>query len=307
MEALLVTVSEPVTLPEAVGAKMALQLADCPAASVRGRVRPLILKPVPLVVAAESVTLAVPVLVIVTFCVALLPRLTLPKLMLAGEAETCSVTPAPLRATVAGELLALLATLMAPVEAPVTAGAKVAEKALDWPAARVRGNARPLRLKPVPLAVAAVTVTAAEPVLVSVTLCVELPPTITFPKLMLAGVALSSRLAPAPLRAMTVGELVAVLVTATLPLALPALAGAKVALMARLCPAVKVLGKLVGATLKPGPDAVIELMVTWAVPVLVNVTLWVLALPTFTVPKLMLAGEAPNIYETPLPSKGIFP
>jgi hypothetical protein len=294
LEALLVTVSEPVTLPDVVGAKMALQLADCPAASVSGRVRPLILKPVPLAVAAESVTLAVPVLVIVTFCVALVPRLTLPKLMLAGEAETCSVTPAPLRATVAGELLALLATLMAPVEAPVAAGAKVAEKALDWPAARVRGNARPLRLKPVPLAVAAVTVTAAEPVLVSVTLCVELPPTITFPKLMLAGEALSCRLEPDPLKAMVVGESVAVLVTATLPLALPALVGANVAFSATLFPGKTVTGKLRPLALKPVPDAVTALMVTLAEPVFVSVTLWVLALPTFTGPKLTLVGDAPS-------------
>jgi hypothetical protein len=183
---------------------------------------------------------------------------------------------------------------MAPVEAPVAAGAKVAEKALDWPAARVRGNARPLRLKPVPLAVAAVTVTAAEPVLVSVTLCVELPPTITFPKLMLAGEALSCRLEPDPLKAMVVGESVAVLVTATLPLALPALVGANVAFSATLFPGKTVTGKLRPLALKPVPDAVTALMVTLAEPVFVSVTLWVLALPTFTGPKLTLVGDAPS-------------
>lgn len=294
MVALLVTVSVPVALPDVAGVNVVLQEAVCPAAKVTGRLRPLMLKPAPLVVAAVSVTLAVPVFVIVTFCVAVLPRLTFPKLMLVGDADTCSVTPAPLKATVAGEFAALLVTLIAPVELPVAVGAKVAEKALDCPAVRVRGKARPLRLNPVPLAAAAETVTLAVPVFVKVTLCVAVLPTFTFPKLMLAGEALSSRLDPEPLKATVVGESVAVLVTVRLPLALPALAGANVALRVRLFPAVRVAGRETLFTLKPAPEALMVLMVTPAVPVFVIVTLCVLALPTFTVPKSTLVGDAPS-------------
>ena len=53
-------------------------------------------------------------------------------------------------------------------------------------------------------------------------------------------------------------------------------------------------GRLRPLVLKPAPVAVIAVMVTCAVPVFVSVTLCVLALPTFTDPKLTLVGDAPS-------------
>ena len=50
----------PVALPVAVGVNVAVKVAFCPALIVRGVVIPLKLYPVPEMLAAETVTLAVP-------------------------------------------------------------------------------------------------------------------------------------------------------------------------------------------------------------------------------------------------------
>lgn len=60
-EALLLIVTLPVTLPEAVGANATVKLFVPEAASVSGTVMPLILNPVPLTVALEIVKVAPPV------------------------------------------------------------------------------------------------------------------------------------------------------------------------------------------------------------------------------------------------------
>ena len=60
--ALLTIETLPVTLPAAVGAKVTLKLAFCPAGKVKGRDRPLTLKPVPVTLICEIVTPALPVL-----------------------------------------------------------------------------------------------------------------------------------------------------------------------------------------------------------------------------------------------------
>jgi hypothetical protein len=60
-EALLVNVTWPVTLPVVVGEKFMLKHVLWPADRIRGRARPLALKPVPLTFELETVTLAVPV------------------------------------------------------------------------------------------------------------------------------------------------------------------------------------------------------------------------------------------------------
>jgi len=61
------------------------------------------------------------------------------------------------------------------------------------------------------------------PELVSVTVCVALLPTVTFPKLRLAGLAVRKevRATPLPLRAILVGELEASLTRDRLPVTLP--------------------------------------------------------------------------------------
>ena len=59
------TLPEP--LPGAVGAKVAVKLVVWPAVSVIGSESPLMLNPLPVTVACETVTLPVPLLVSVTF------------------------------------------------------------------------------------------------------------------------------------------------------------------------------------------------------------------------------------------------
>ncbi len=99
-------------------------------------------------------------------------------------------------------------------------------------------------------------------------------PTVTFPKLMVLGAALSRKVCatPVPDSATVAGELVAVLTTETLPEALPATVGVKVALKLVLWPAVSVRGSESPLMLNPDPVIVACETVTLPVPVLVRVT-----------------------------------
>src|SRR5258707_9051245 len=93
----------PVALPVAEGANCPLKVVLCPAASVNGTDKPVMLNPVPKTLAAEMVTLAVPELLNVKVCVPLPPTSTLPKLKLDGLAESAPSMPLPLNATAAGD------------------------------------------------------------------------------------------------------------------------------------------------------------------------------------------------------------
>lgn len=173
------------------GVKTTLKVNACPGASVRGRVIPVVLKPLPLDVTAEMVTVAVPVLVSVTLCDALLPTVTFPKDRLVGLTLSLRFRPRPLRETNVGEFVAALATDTLPDTVFSSAGENWAEKVPVCPGARLRGKATPLMLKPVPLTLAWVTTRFELPVLVRLTVCVLLLPTITSPKATLPGLALS--------------------------------------------------------------------------------------------------------------------
>ena len=76
--ALLVRLTEPVTAPAVVGANTALNVAEPPAAMFNGVVMPVVLKPVPVVVTAVIVTVAVPPLVKLIVWELLVPVTTLP-------------------------------------------------------------------------------------------------------------------------------------------------------------------------------------------------------------------------------------
>ena len=84
-------------------------------------------------------------------------------------------------------------------------------------------------LKPAPVMLLPVMDAAAVPGLERVTVVGALVlPTATFPKLTLAGLALSVPCVPVPLRAIVAGEPGALLVIEMLPVALPADVGANV-------------------------------------------------------------------------------
>jgi hypothetical protein len=86
-----------------------------------------------------------------------------------------------------------------------------------------------------------------------VMVCVFVTPTVTFPKLTLPGTTAISGCTPVPLSEIVAGELVAVLTTVMLPVALPAAAGAKLAASERLCPAARVTPPAKPVTLNPVP------------------------------------------------------
>ena len=89
-----------------------------------------------------------PVFVSGKVCDFVWPSSTLPKAKLAGEMLTpgCAAVPVPVRATVEGELGALLVIVIVPGKLPAVVGAKMALKVALAPAAIVLGVTKPLRL-----------------------------------------------------------------------------------------------------------------------------------------------------------------
>ena len=152
--------------------------------------------------------------------------------MLASQLSVteCAVTdnPVPLTASVAGEFVALLATLTLPLTLPAVFGAKVTFTVVFCPGATVVPLTPPLVVIPAPLMVIPESVTLELPVFVSVTGSVFEFPTISFPKLRLAGVAVTARVAltPVPLTVIVSDLFVALLAIVTVPAAYPDTVGA---------------------------------------------------------------------------------
>jgi hypothetical protein len=108
--ALLVTVADPVTVPDPDGWKLTLIAALCPGASTWPDDIPLTPNPAPLTLIPESVTLPVPIFITVACKVAEFPTFTLPKLKLLGFIESSrvgalTVSTAALLVAVPAELL----------------------------------------------------------------------------------------------------------------------------------------------------------------------------------------------------------
>jgi hypothetical protein len=173
-----------------------------------------------------------------------------------------------------------------PAALPADCGAKVSVKLVPWPPARVTGSVSPLKLKPVPLAVACEIVTLAPPVLVRVAACCWLLPTATLPKSTLAGFIVSEPGAmPVPDKDMERAPLEALLVIEIVPLTLPVEEGVKTIFRLALWPAETVSGKVCPLKENCGTLNVPPVIVTAAVPLFVAVTGSVLLLPTTTLPK----------------------
>jgi hypothetical protein len=161
----------PFAAPAEVGENFTANEALCPAAKVSGVEIPVTLNAAPLSVAEATVTLAVPEFESVTFTVLLLPVSWLPKLIEDGFATRLPSVPVPVRGIVMVESLAELATVIDPEAAPAVVGANCAVKLADCPAAIVSGAAKPVTLKPVPVAFTCVTLTLALPEFVNVIDC----------------------------------------------------------------------------------------------------------------------------------------
>ena len=109
-EASLVTLTLPVTLLAAAGAKVALKLAVCPEVRTSPAGMPLAVKPAPAMMTLEMLILALPEFVKVTPKTLLLPTLTLPKLRVdvlavSGPGGALTVRVTALLVTLATELL----------------------------------------------------------------------------------------------------------------------------------------------------------------------------------------------------------
>ena len=174
----------------AVGLKVTVIVHDDPAATVP-EVQLLVCEKSPLTSMSLTVKLAVPVLLTVTDCVALLfPTSTPVKLRLAGDSVTAGATPVPLNATLCGLPAALSVMLTVDVRLPVCVGVKVtlmvqlAFTASDFPHLLVCEKSR--RLPPDTLM--SDSDSDVVPVFVSVIPCaLLLTPTIWLPKLRLVG------------------------------------------------------------------------------------------------------------------------
>jgi hypothetical protein len=161
------------------------------------------------------------------------------------------------------------------------------------PALSVSGTVKPLRLKPVPLAVAAEMVRLVPPELVSVPDRGFELPTGTLPKLRLAGLGVIWPCAtPVPDSGTDKVALVALELMVIEPLAAPALAGANLALNVADWPAAMVVGNDGPVKLKPVPETDALDTVTLVPPVFETTTAVVWLLPTVTLPKPILLGFA---------------
>jgi len=180
--ALLVKVTVPLTAVVPVAAKLTLKVLFAPAAILNGVVRPLMLKPVPLMVAFEIVSVAVPGFEMVTVFELVVPSVTVPKATGEGLSEISGAIPAPDRGRVFGEVLALLVNEMLPEALPAVVGANFTLRVVEAPAATLTGVVNPLSLKPAPVIPTCDIVSVAVPGFDTVTGIVALLPTFTLPK-----------------------------------------------------------------------------------------------------------------------------
>lgn len=200
----------------------------------------------------------------------------------------------PDKEIVAGEFVALLATLTLPVALPVAVGANRTVRVAVWLGVRVKPDVTPLALNPAPDTFTPEMVTFEFPLFVSVTVSELLLPTATPPKFKLVGFAPSRKVAvwpvPARLIVSCAGE--PFVTSAIDPLAAPVEVGAKTALKVTLPPAAIVVAVERPVTLKPAPVTFICEKVRVALPLFRSVTVWELLLPVATLPKLTLVGDA---------------
>lgn len=275
-EALLVIDTLPDAAPVAVGLKVAVNVVFAPAFTVCGVLRPLMVNPVPETDPFDMVTATLPLLVSVISCAPLLPTNTLPKATGEGLAANWPCTPVPVSGIATGEPGALLVIERVPDALPAACGVNVAVNVALCPGLIVAGSVKPLAENPAPDADAAEIVNVAVPVLLNVTACEPVVPTATFPKPTVGGLTLNCGcgVAPVPLSAITRDGSEAVLVTVTLPLAVPVVVGAKVTVSDADCPPASVAGVETPLTLNTVPVTAICEIEMFEVPVFFSVTVW---------------------------------
>jgi hypothetical protein len=163
-----VMVTLPLKLPVDCGEKVTLSDVLWPGVRVTGGVMPDMVKPVPLIVAAEIVVFTPPVFFNDTVWLGVWPTVTLVKVRLVGVGVTVAgATAVPLRGRDSDEFVAFDVTVTLPLIVPVDCGAKVTVNEVVCPGVRVPG-VNPEMLKPAPLATTCETATLVAPVFCSV-------------------------------------------------------------------------------------------------------------------------------------------
>lgn len=290
--ALLVNVRVALSAPATSGVNVTVNGALCPARIVTGSDRPLIVNSELFELAAVTVTFA-PVALRFPVAVPLVPATTLPIAMGAGVAVSCPAVadPVPVRGMVKVGLEPFEVTVTLPLALPADSGAKVTLKVALCPAVSAAGVEIPLTVNPVPLLPTCEMVTVDPPVFVTVSDNACLLPTVTVPKLRLVGFAPTAPSAtPVPDIGRDSGELGASEVIVTLPLALPAVGGENVAVNVVLCEALSARGVVMPVSPNPLPLTETCEMFTVEPVLLVSVTVWLLLVPSVTLPKLSLVG-----------------
>jgi hypothetical protein len=301
--AVLVIVIVPEAFPVAVGVNFAVNDVVWPAPSDIGTENPVMLRPVPVALAWEIVMLVVPEFVSVKTWVPLLPTTTLPNAKLPGFAFSVEFAeiPVPVSGNDWGDAGSLSVKLMFPVTPPAATGWKRTVNERLWLALRVVGKERPLMLNPSPVTVAPLTTRLVSLLFASLTVCVLLWPTVTFPKLREEGVIVSAAGVPIPLTGTDNAEVEASLTMDKLPVIAPADCGANWIWIVPVWPTGIGAEGLPFTTEKPVPEMVAWEMLTGAVPVFVTVRVLVAVLPTGILPKLRLLelGESAPVFEVP--------
>ena len=182
------------------------------------------------------------------------------------------VTPVPESARLKSGLAPSEVILTLPLAAPLVFGEKSTVNDALWPAFNVNGKVSPLRLNPVPLAVAAEMVRLDPPEFVRDPVSDFEAATWMFPKLKLGGFDPNwPGATPIPASGTESVGLFALELIVSAPLAAPAVEGVKITLKVVPCPALSVIGRLGPVTLNPLPLAAALDKVTPAPPVLVTV------------------------------------
>jgi len=202
--------------------------------------------------------------------------------------------PVPVRVACADGFDALLVNDALADATPLDCGLKLMVNEMLLPAASVTGRDNPLTVNSEVLILAPVTVML-DPVAVSEPVRLLLCPTTTLPKLRVLGpTANCPETVAVPLIAIETVGLDASETREINPVALPPIVGANTVPKVKLCPGLKVSGRLNPVILNPVPDTAACDRLTGALPVLVIVSDSVLELPTATLEKSRLESLVLN-------------
>jgi hypothetical protein len=185
----------PEAAPAAAGVNVTPNVADELGLIVAGVVTPLAAKPVPVTPITETVSGALPRFDMTRLEFPVDPTETVPKLMELWLKEICGCdapTAFADRATVAGVLPPLPATVSVPETLPAALGVTATDRFPDCPTPSAMGSVVPERANWELEKVACVMFTETVPVFVTATFCIVFLPTVTVPKLTFVGLSWNS-------------------------------------------------------------------------------------------------------------------